>query len=146
MERGDIRDLGHLWSSTNAGTASDQDSSLIQTSPGAERFGPLAPGLVTLLFRQEIGAFVPPRASASPDQSLHPENLQQRRLESDRVCPEGEGEIAGRVQMGRGLFRIWLVLTIIWAAFVIFASSYETRPEAVTIALEAIFVPSGIIL
>jgi hypothetical protein len=36
---------------------------------------------------------VPPRASASPDQSLHPENLQQRRLESDRGCPEGEGEM-----------------------------------------------------
>jgi hypothetical protein len=48
--------------------------------------------------------------------------------------------------MGRGLFRIWLVLTIIWVAFVMFASSYETRPEAVTIALEAIFVPSGVIL
>jgi hypothetical protein len=47
--------------------------------------------------------------------------------------------------MARGLFRIWFVLTIIWAAFVIFASSYETRPEAVTIALEAIFVPSGVI-
>jgi hypothetical protein len=30
---------------------------------------------------------------ASPDQSLHPENLQQRRLESDRGCPEGEGEM-----------------------------------------------------
>jgi hypothetical protein len=29
---------------------------------------------------------------------------------------------------------------------VIFASSYETRPEAVTIALEAIVVPSGVIL
>jgi hypothetical protein len=53
---------------------------------------------------------------------------------------------AGRVQMGRGLFRKWFVLTIIWAAFVIFASSYETRPEAVTIALEAIFVPSSVIL
>jgi hypothetical protein len=39
---------------------------------------------------------VPPRASASPDQSLHPENLQQRRLESDRGCPEGEGEIRER--------------------------------------------------
>jgi hypothetical protein len=39
------------------------------------------------------GTFVPPRASASPDQSLHPENLQQRRLESDRGCPEGEGEV-----------------------------------------------------
>jgi hypothetical protein len=33
------------------------------------------------------------RASASPDQSLHPESLQQRRLESDRGCPEGEGEM-----------------------------------------------------
>jgi uncharacterized protein YbbK (DUF523 family) len=33
---------------------------------------------------------VPSRARASPDQSLHPENLQQRRLES---CPEGEGEM-----------------------------------------------------
>src|SRR5712675_398780 len=42
------------------------------------------------------GTFVPPRASASPDQSLHPENLQQRRLESDRGCPEGEGEIRER--------------------------------------------------
>jgi hypothetical protein len=48
--------------------------------------------------------------------------------------------------MGRGLFRMWFVLTIIWAAFVIFVSSYETRPEAVTIALEAIFVPSSVIL
>ncbi len=50
--------------------------------------------------------------------------------------------------MGRGLFRIWLVLTIIWAAFVMFVSSGDTRPrpEVVTMALEAIFVPSGVIL
>jgi hypothetical protein len=51
-----------------------------------------------------------------------------------------------RFKMGRGLFRIWLVLTIIWAAFVIFASGYSAQPEAATIALEAIFVPSGVIL
>jgi hypothetical protein len=48
--------------------------------------------------------------------------------------------------VARGLFRLWLVLTIIWAAFVIFAGGYYRRPEAFTIALEAIFIPSGIVL
>jgi hypothetical protein len=48
--------------------------------------------------------------------------------------------------MGRGLFRIWLVLTIILAAFIFFASSDDKRPEAMTIALQAAFVPSAIVL
>lgn len=48
--------------------------------------------------------------------------------------------------MGRGLFRIWLVLTIVWAAFVFFASSDDSRPEAMTIVLKAAFVPPAIVL
>ena len=48
--------------------------------------------------------------------------------------------------MGNGLFRIWLVLTIIWTAFCFFAASYDSRPEAMTIASEVAFVPAGLVL
>jgi len=48
--------------------------------------------------------------------------------------------------MGRGFLRLWIVLTLIWGAFIVFAIGYDTRPDAVAIAAEAIFIPSIIVL
>jgi hypothetical protein len=48
--------------------------------------------------------------------------------------------------MARGFFRLWIVLTVIWGAFVFFALSFDRRPEATEIAFEVTFVPSGIVL
>jgi hypothetical protein len=47
--------------------------------------------------------------------------------------------------MARGLFRIWLVLTIIWTTFIFLVSGHDSRPEALVIALEASLVPSGVV-
>jgi hypothetical protein len=46
----------------------------------------------------------------------------------------------------RGLFRLWLVGTIVWAALIFLASSRDTRPEAATLTVEAAFVPPAIVL
>jgi hypothetical protein len=47
--------------------------------------------------------------------------------------------------MRRGLFRLWLVGTILWAGLIFFLMSYDSRPEAGAIAAEVAFVPPGII-
>jgi hypothetical protein len=48
--------------------------------------------------------------------------------------------------MGRGFFRLWIVLTLVWGAFIIFAFGYDTRPDAFAIAAKAILIPSIIVL
>ncbi len=47
----------------------------------------------------------------------------------------------------RGLFRLWLVGTIIWAALIFLAGSGgDTRPEAAMLVVEGAFVPPVIVL
>jgi len=45
--------------------------------------------------------------------------------------------------MARGLFRLWLVATVIWTALCLLMASYDRRPDAITIALEASLVPAA---
>ena len=47
--------------------------------------------------------------------------------------------------MGRGLFRLWLILTILWAGFVILATRGRGA-EGIELAVEGILVPSGFLL
>jgi hypothetical protein len=48
--------------------------------------------------------------------------------------------------MGRVLFSIWLVLTIMWTAFCVFALGHESRADAMAITLEAALIPAGALL
>jgi hypothetical protein len=48
--------------------------------------------------------------------------------------------------MGRGLFRLWMVATILWAVFLLFVSAYDSRPNALEIYFEAALVPPAVIL
>ena len=47
--------------------------------------------------------------------------------------------------MRRILFRLWLVVTVLWGCLVFFLASYDTRPDANVIAAKVVFVPAGII-
>jgi hypothetical protein len=47
--------------------------------------------------------------------------------------------------MRRILFLSWLVATVIWSALIFLFASYDTRPEAFTLAAKTAFVPSAIV-
>lgn len=48
--------------------------------------------------------------------------------------------------MARGMFRLWLVASVLWISFAFLGSSGDSRPDAVTILLEIALVPPGVIL
>jgi len=48
--------------------------------------------------------------------------------------------------MGRGLFRLWLVATALWAGFWLFVLMYDSRPNALEIYLQVALLPPAVIL
>jgi hypothetical protein len=47
--------------------------------------------------------------------------------------------------MRRVLFRLWLVVSVLWVALIYFVSANDSRPDALTIAAKVAFVPPAII-
>jgi hypothetical protein len=47
--------------------------------------------------------------------------------------------------MRRVLFRLWVVGTVVWAAFIFLAASDDTRTDASAIATKAALVPPAVI-